>query len=59
MKPLNANVTLNIEFKDLELISRLNHLTLELSIPLEAFIKVAIDRLLNDIQFIRDLRNFN
>lgn len=59
MKSLNANVTLNIEFKDLELISELNHLTLELSIPLEDFIKVAIDKLLNDIQFIRDLRNFN
>lgn len=49
MKSLNVNVTLNIEFKDLELISKLNQIILELSIRLEDFIKIAIDKLLNDI----------
>jgi len=59
MKQLNANVTINIEFKDLELLLKLNQLTLELSIPLEDFIKIALEKLLKDIQFIRDLRNFD
>ena len=58
MKQLNANTTLNIEFKDLELLSKLNQFASELSIPLEDFIKIALEKLLNDIQFIRDLRNF-
>lgn len=58
MNQLDTNVIINIEFKDLELLSRINQITLELSILLEYFIKIALEKLLNDIQLIRDLRNF-
>lgn len=58
MNQLNANVILNIEFQDFELLSKLNQITLELSIPVECFIKIALEKLLDDVQLIRDLRNF-
>ena len=59
MNPLNSNVILHIEIKDLDLITKLNYLTSELSISLEDFILVALDKLINDINFVRDLRNFH
>jgi hypothetical protein len=58
MNSLNTNVTLNIEFKDLELLSKLNYLTAELSISLNDFIIISLHKLISDIQFTRNLRNY-
>jgi hypothetical protein len=57
MKSLNVAPNIQIEFKDLELLSKINQITLELSIPLDVFITTALDKLLSDIQFVRELRN--
>jgi hypothetical protein len=58
MKSLKANITLNIELSDSELMSKLNILCMEYSISLEDFITASINKLLYDIEFSRKLRNY-
>lgn len=58
MKNLKANITLNIEISDPQLMSKLNILCTEYSISLEDFITSSINKLIYDIEFLRKLRNF-
>lgn len=57
MKSLKANITLDIEISNLELMSKLNILCTEYSISLEDFITASINKLLYDIEFSRKLRS--
>jgi hypothetical protein len=59
MEDLKTNITLNIEFKNTELLSQINTISMELSMTTEQFILSGINKLLHDIQFVRDLRNLN
>ena len=54
---LKSKVILNIEINDLDLISELNIISTELNISQEELIKASIEKLLKDIQYVRNLRN--
>ncbi|MCI7443772.1 MAG: hypothetical protein MSA89_11955 [Clostridium sp.] len=54
---LKSKVILNIEINDLDLISELNTISIELNISQEELIKASIEKLLKDIQYVRNLRN--
>ncbi len=54
---LKSKVILNIEINDLDLISELNNISTELNISQEELIKASIEKLLKDIQYVRNLRN--
>ena len=54
---LKSKVILNIEINDLDLISELNTISTELNISQEELIKASIEKLLKDIQYVRNLRN--
>lgn len=57
MNQINSKVILNIEIEDLELISKLNILSQELSISLNELVLDSIKKLIYDIEYIRKLRN--
>ncbi|WP_411679601.1 hypothetical protein [Clostridium thailandense] len=59
MEDLKTRINLNIEFKNTELLSQINTISMELSMTTEQFILNAINKLLYDVRFIRDLRNMN
>ena len=54
---LKSNVILNIEINDLELISELSRLSIELNISQEELIKTSIAKLIKDIEYVRSLRH--
>ena len=54
---LKSKVILNIEINDLDLISELNTISTELNISQEELIKASNEKLLKDIQYVRNLRN--
>lgn len=56
MNQINSKVILNIEIEDLELISKLNILSQELSISLNELVLDSIKKLIYDIEYIRKLR---
>jgi len=57
MNQINSKVILNIEIEDLELISKLNILSQELSIELNELVLYSIKKIIYDIEYIRELRN--
>ncbi len=54
---LKSKVILNIEINDLELISELSRLSIELNISQEELIKTSIAKLIKDIEYVRSLRH--
>ena len=54
---LKSKVILNIEINDLELISELSRLSIELNISQEELIKTSIAKLIKDIEYVRRLRH--
>ena len=54
---LKSKVVLNIEINDLELISELSRLSIELNISQEELIKTSIAKLIKDIEYVRSLRH--
>ncbi|WP_326512258.1 hypothetical protein [Clostridium intestinale] len=52
----NSKVILNIKIKDPDLISEFNIIAMEMSLSLDEFIINSINKLINDIKFIRQLR---
>lgn len=54
---LKSKVILNIEINDLELISQLSRLSIELNISQEELIKTSIEKLIKDIEYVRSLRH--
>lgn len=59
MEDLKTSINLNIQFKNTDLLSQINTISMELSMTTEQFILSAINKLLYDIRFIRDLRTIN
>lgn len=59
MEIFKTRINLNIEFKNTELLSQINTISMELSMTTEQFILNAINKLLYDIRFIRDLTTIN
>ena len=55
---LKSKVILNLEINDLELISELNRISLELNISQDKLIESAIKKLINDIEYVRQLKNY-
>ena len=55
---LKSKVILNLEINDLELISELNRISLELDISQDKLIESAIKKLINDIEYVRQLKNY-
>lgn len=56
MKSMNAQLILNVEINDVDLISKLNIFSQELSISLEDIILYSLEKLIYDIEFVRKLR---
>ena len=54
---LKSKVILNLEINDLELVSALNRISLELNISQDKLIESAIKKLINDIEYVRQLKN--
>ncbi|MCI7442640.1 MAG: hypothetical protein SOY42_04790 [Clostridium sp.] len=54
---LKSKVILNLEINDLELVSELNRISLELNISQDKLIESAIKKLINDIEYVRQLKN--
>ena len=54
---LKSKVILNIEINDLELISELSRLSIEINISQEELIKTSIAKLIKDIEYVRSLRH--
>ena len=54
---LKSKVILNLEINDLELVSELNRISLELNISQDKLIDSAIKKLINDIEYVRQLKN--
>lgn len=59
MIELVLTTNMNLEFKNLEIISRVESMCVKLSITPEDFIVKAINKLLNDLEFVHNLRNYN
>lgn len=57
MKNIESKLILNIEINNLELVTQLNNLSEELNIELDDLILHAIQKMIYDIKFVRDLRN--
>lgn len=57
MDKVNSKIILNIKIEDIELISKLNIFSQELSISLNNLVLESIKKLIYDIEFIRLLRN--
>ncbi len=55
---LKSKVILNLEINDLELVSELNRISLELNISQDKLIESAIKKLINDIEYVRQLKNY-
>ena len=55
---LKSKVILNLEINDLELISELNRISLELNISQDKLIESALKKLINDIEYVRQLKNY-
>ncbi|NRT78413.1 hypothetical protein [Clostridium beijerinckii] len=53
MDKVNSKIILNIEIEDIELISKLNIFSQELSISLNNLVLESIKKLIYDIEFIR------
>ena len=56
MKSMNTQLILNIEINDIDLISKLNNFSQELSISLEEIILYSLEKLIYDIEYVRKLR---
>ncbi len=56
MKSMNSQLILNVEINDVDLISKLNIFSQELSISLEDIILYSLEKLIYDIEFVRKLR---
>lgn len=59
MIELVLTTNMNLEFKNLETISRVESMCVKLSITPEEFIVKAIKKLLSDLEFVHELRNYN
>lgn len=57
MDSINSKIILNVEINNIDLISKLNILSQEMSRPLDDLILYSIEKLLFDIEFIRKVRN--
>ena len=57
MEEISIKIVANIEITNLDLISKLNILSQELSLPIEELILEAINKLVVDIEFVRKLRH--
>lgn len=57
MKEIETKIILNVEVKDIELVNNLTIITQELSLSMDEFVLYAIEKMLDDIKFIRNLRN--
>ena len=55
---LKSKVIFNLEINDLELVSELNRISLELNISQDKLIESAIKKLINDIEYVRQLKNY-
>ena len=55
---LKSKVILSLEINDLELVSELNRISLELNISQDKLIESAIKKLINDIEYVRQLKNY-
>ena len=55
---LKSKGILNLEINDLELVSELNRISLELNISQDKLIESAIKKLINDIEYGRQLKNY-
>ena len=55
---LKSKVILNLEINDLELVSELNRISVELNISQDKLIESAIKKLINDIEYVRQLKNY-
>ena len=56
MNLIKTSITINIVITDTELIAKIEVICTELSISLDQFMLFAINKLIYDIQFIRNLR---
>lgn len=59
MIDLEVTTTIKLEFKNFEIVSKVENICTELSITPEEFIIKAISKLLKDVHFVRELRNYN
>ena len=57
MKTINSKIIINLEINDLDLISKLNILSQELSITIDELIMYSIEKMIYDIEYVRTLRN--
>ena len=57
MEEISIKIVANIEITNLDLISKLNILSQELSLPIEELILESINKLVVDIEFVRKLRH--
>ena len=55
---LKSKVILNLEINDLELVSELNRISVELNLSQYKLIESAIKKLINDIEYVRQLKNY-
>lgn len=56
MEDIKANLILNIEINNTELITELNIISMELSLSYDKIILQAISKLISDIKYIRTLK---
>lgn len=59
MNDVKVKLIINVELTNLDVIARIEKICTELSQTPEEFISNAINKLLHDIQFVRDLRNYS
>ena len=58
MEKLKASINLEVEINNTELLMKLNTVLAEQSLTLEQFILLAVNKLLYDIEFVRNLRKY-
>lgn len=56
MKDLNSSANIKVDITNTELMLEINSICIELSLSLDQFITYAINKLLHDIKFIRDIK---
>lgn len=57
MKTINSKIIMNLEIDNLDLISKINILSQELSITVDELIMCSIEKMIYDIEYVRRLRN--
>ena len=57
MKDVNTKIILNVELENLELVAKLNIFSQELSLSIDELVLYSIEKLVNDIEYVRKLRH--